>query len=227
MPPFATALQPQSLPFAPPPTVPDAPHPYDDVEGDEVSIHDGGRRRSRRRIVARVIGVLGILLTVGFAAATVGRAWVGTLPSSLWPSSLLQRHQPAMPSPIGPRDEPVLPSVPIEPPLVPSMKAAPFAPATPREAVESAPSTEPADRTPAAPAEGQQPEARPVRGDRREAVPSPADPSPPVESTPDQGMTPELLPAPPTVDPASPDAPPAGVAPEVPQGEGSTLFGDE
>jgi hypothetical protein len=68
---------------------------------------------------------------------------------------------------------------------------------------------------------------RPVQRETSEAVPPPADPSPPVEAEPDRGMTPEELPARPTVDPASPEAPPAGEAPAFPQNESNTVFGDE
>jgi hypothetical protein len=234
-PPFATPLQPQPYPVAPPPTIPD--ERYDRVEGDEVPFEPQNNRRSRRRraFLARILGVLGILLTAALAFVTVGRAWVGSLPSIIWPSSLLRPEHPSLPSPLGPRNEPVLPSAPEPPPLVPPMEAeaAPgeLTPVVPPAELETAPAEPiPTVRTPSPPVEKQPSRGRrPVQRETSEALPLPGDPKAPVETAPDQGMTPEELPARPTVDPASPEAPPAGEAPPVflEEDDGNTVLGDE
>jgi hypothetical protein len=229
--PTPTAFQPQPYPVAPPPTIPD--EHYERVEGDEVPIDIEGDRSSRRRaIFARVVGVLLILMTAALAFVTVGRAWVGSLPSVIWPSSLLRPEPPSLPSPLRPGDdEPVRPAAPAEPPLVPPMEALPIAPTTTTSPVQTeAPPAEAAARPAPTPPVEKKPRAqsrRPVQREASEAVPPPAEPSPPVESEPDRGMTPEELPARPTVDPASPEAPPAGEAPVSPQNESNTLFGNE
>jgi hypothetical protein len=234
--PTPSAFQPQPFPVAPPPTIPD--EYYDRVEGDEVPIDWDRERSSRRRaLFARVVGVLLILMTAALAFVTVGRAWVRSLPSDVWPASLLRREQPVLPTPLRPEDEPVAPSAPAEPPVLPPMQTLPTARATaaPEE------TTVPMDTGARAPAEVLPPRQpapaveeprsrprRPVQKETSEAVPAPADPTPPVEAAPpDQGMTPEELPARPSVDPSSPESPPAGEALSVPENEARTLFGDE
>jgi hypothetical protein len=216
--PTGTAIHPVSLPVAPPPTIPDDRH----VRGpeDEPPFNPADDRRVRRRAFrAQLLGALGILLVVGFAAVTVGRAWLRSLPSLAWPASLLRREQPLMPTPLGPRDEPVLPAPSQEPPaVVPPPEAM-------RPVQESAPPAEPAlVPKEALPAEQAVPAVRAPAEPRRSprgAAREPTDslrvrPEPAPEPAPPETTTPEELPAPPAIDPASPLAPPAGEAPAEP-----------
>lgn len=221
-PPIVTAVQPVPMPGAPPPTIPD--EPVGRVPEDEPPFDvDGDRRARRRAFFARALGVLGILLTAAFAFVTVGRAWLRSLPSVVWPASLLAPERPSLPEPLGPKDEPVLPPAPIEPTLSPPAEAAPPAPAM-TAAPTSPPSLEPS--APAAAPRKEPPRSeRPRSPENRKRI-APADRAvPPAEPTPDRGMTPEELPAPPTADPGAPESPPAGEAPQIPADEGNTIFG--
>lgn len=231
--PFVNAAQPLPVPVAPPPTIPDDLH-YAGVEDDAAFDALADRRARRRALFARLLGVLGILVTLGFAAVTVGRAWLGSLPSLVWPSKLERPEVPVLPGPLGPRNEPVLPAPSVEPPPVPPSEAAPPA------AVESRESAQPEASSPervmsvpptTEPTASQPQPLRPRTDPARRAAPLPAEPTLPPERAPSR-PSPEDQPAAPTVDPSSPQAPPAGEAsphdaPRVPADEGNTIFGED
>jgi hypothetical protein len=224
IPQFTTAVQPIPPPVALPPTVSDEDnHGY--VAGDDVPLDASGDRRARRRaIFARVLGVLGILATAAFAFVTVGRAWVSSLPSVVWPRSLSDR--PELPQPLRPTDEPPLPAAPIEPPLVPPSEAAPpTPPAVPERILPEVPPKEPVvvppPSNPQSDAQRTHSGRRPTTRERSQAMPAPTAPPMPAESKPDRGLEPEELPAPPSVDPAAPESP------QIPADEGNAVFGSE
>jgi hypothetical protein len=206
-PPISTAVQPIPLPVAPPPTIPDEHYHWGTDDEPPFDV-DEDRRARRRALLARLLGVLGILLTLGFAAVTVGRTWLRSLPSVVWPASLPTPEPPALPSPLAPLDEPVLPAPSLEPaPAIPPVEVAP--PPAPSAMLESAP--------PEMASTVERPE--PARG-------RPA-PRPEPETSPPDRTTPEDLPAAPTVDPASPLAPPAGEAPAPTSSEADSVFGED
>jgi hypothetical protein len=246
-PPFSTAVQPIPPPVALPPTIPDDHHGY--VTGDERPVDGRHRRRARRRaLFARVLGVLGILFTLALAFMTVGRAWLRSFPSVTWPALLKSPDQRELPAPVAPSNEPVLPSPPREPLIVPPHEATPGASSLESEPTLTEPSA--ADATPTEPTakeaappepsvkESATPSSRRVQGRRTEptratpreqsdVTPKLSEPPMPLEDTSDRPMTPDELPGPPSVDPAAPESPPAGEANQVPPDEGNQLFSSE